>query len=173
MTSVRSTHQNQFNWYCIFTLFLHSCSWSSEAEQAADRYRHQLGRRPPPRQEVRGLRFLLRQRYRTGHPWVTQVSWASPLPSFCTQPSCFSSPLTGFLFSWTIKGIWHVHFWYGLAGLHLHLPWSFMSETHNQTILLSMPNTRMLPLSFSFFLSSCLFKDDNKCLIMVAPHPPI
>lgn len=66
----------------ITDFFFFFYSWSSEAEQAADRYRHQLGGRTPPRQEVWGLWFLLRQRHRPGHPRVAQVSWASLLPHF-------------------------------------------------------------------------------------------
>lgn len=60
------------------------CSWCGEVEQAADRHRHQLGRRPAPRQEVRGLWVLLRQRHRTRYSGVTEVSAAAPS---CTQGS--------------------------------------------------------------------------------------
>lgn len=48
-------------------------SWSGEVEQTADGHRHQLGRRPSPREEVGGLGILLRQRHRSGYSGITEV----------------------------------------------------------------------------------------------------
>lgn len=70
-----------FNLSVIFSPHSQCC----EAEQAADRHRCELGRRPPPRQEIGGFRLLLRQRHRPGHPGAPQV-WAAPLTPL---PQCF------------------------------------------------------------------------------------
>jgi len=45
-----------------------------EVEQTADGHRHQLGRRPASRKEVRGFWVLLRQRHRPRYSGVTEVS---------------------------------------------------------------------------------------------------
>lgn len=70
-----------FNLSVIFSPHSQCC----EAEQAADRHRCELGRRPPPRQEIGGFRLLLRQRHCPGHPGAPQV-WAAPLTPL---PQCF------------------------------------------------------------------------------------
>lgn len=44
-----------------------------EVEQTADRHCHQLGWRPSPRQEIRGLGILLRQRHSSGYSGITEV----------------------------------------------------------------------------------------------------
>lgn len=50
-------------------------SWGCEVEQTADRHCHQLGWRPSPRQEIWGLRVLLRQRHSSGYSGITEVGW--------------------------------------------------------------------------------------------------
>lgn len=64
-------------------------SWGCEVEQTADRHCHQLGRRPSPRQEIRGLGILLCQRHSFGYSGITEVGlfywWALKVP--CVEPN--------------------------------------------------------------------------------------
>lgn len=67
-------------WLTIVCAF----SWGSEVEQTADRHCHQLGWRPSPCQEIRGLGILLRQRHSSGYSGITEVGlfdrWAFKFP---------------------------------------------------------------------------------------------
>ena len=63
---------------------------SSSSSPPGGGHRDKLGGRPPPRQEVRGLRLLLRQRHRPRHPRAPQVR--HPHPHLHPHPHPYPHP---------------------------------------------------------------------------------
>lgn len=92
-------------------------SWGCEVEQTADGHCHQLGWRPPPRQEVRGLGILLRQRHSSGYSGTAEVGffhwWALEFPRV--------EPNLKIVFSQCLmKELWFIHVTHNLVFTRYH-----------------------------------------------------